>query len=83
MERVFAMFVDGNAVWNERGTLRRAKLGPHGGPHTDGFVLELDDGGNRVFPIQGRQVEVYLAGQDDPCVVTCNGDVLTDTWEKR
>lgn len=76
-------FVDGNAVWSDEGVLRRHRSRP-------GFVLELrDDQGTRVFPLAGRQAEVYrlvdgVADYDsDPLIQTCNDKVLLNTWSTQ
>jgi len=73
--RATAHFIDGNAVWTEAGRLRRTPRG---------FALDSDDGGVRVFPIAGRQVEVYThaADIDDPIVQTNDGAILIDRFDE-
>jgi hypothetical protein len=74
--KVMAHFRDAvaRATWTEHGVLCRAQVG---GVFSH-FVLESDEGGNRVFPLNKRWVEVYVADCDDPVVVTREDEVVID-----
>lgn len=79
--RATVHLIDGNHRWREAGQLRRAWLGAYGAQQVPGFALDRDDGGVRVFPLAGRQAEVYVYALegDDPLVRTCDEQVLLDT----
>jgi hypothetical protein len=82
--RVVAHFVDGNNVWTEPGWLARAELGPYGRSKTPGFALHTDDGGVRIFPLTGRDVEVYSYrySSDDPIVRTSEWATPVDKFNE-
>ena len=79
--RAMVHLIDGNHVWSECGQLCRTWLGAYGTPQRPGYALHRKDGGVRVFPLAGRQAEVYVYGTDtdDPEVRTCDDEVLADT----
>lgn len=56
-------FKDGGCYFSLAGALYRSKTAP------GGFVIpDKRGGGDRVFPLAGRDVEVYLPGEEDPII---------------
>jgi hypothetical protein len=56
-------FEDGGHYWSLRGPLYRSNT------VTGSYVIEdKRKGGDRVFPMSGRDVEVYLPGEEDPVI---------------
>jgi len=63
------------------GTLRDALVGPYGSQRM-GYAIDLTSGGNVVFPLGGRKVEVYASGDNEPCITT-DDMIITQDLSRR
>lgn len=79
-QRVTVHFEAEEGIWSERGVLNVRPVGPYGRERL-GFVLDVekpngDPNGTRVFPLKGRNAEIYFGPVNE-----CDPVIIRDDWE--